>query len=384
MDITKIKGKVPENVYNGLNKAFLTRYGINSSLKLAHFLAQCSKESAAFTDTEENLNHSAANLLKYWPNRFTAAEAKVYAGKPEKIANRAYGGRYGNGDEASGDGWKYRGRGYIQITFKANYSSYKDASGHDVLKDPDLVANSLALDSAANFFKKNKLFTLAETGDTLAVVTSITTVVKGDANTSKERHEIFKDFYQLLEQKDELEELQNDMNLLKVMYADTSLKLQKLINNPLDVGLLAVNPDINDFFDGKEIKDICTCGVDYSNDENGGGGNCAHYVANKLLWNITKQDGVRYNCPAGFAIQASDLKDYCNNHPAEWQSKKDAAEMTGQGLIFGVKGKKIKHVGIFHAKDSIYHYGFTRRKVLKNAAAWWKTEYDELYFFQRN
>ncbi|OMP30062.1 hypothetical protein [Mangrovimonas sp. DI 80] len=145
----------------------------------------------------------------------------------------------------------------------------------------------------------------------------------------------------------------------------------------------AINPSPTNFHHGEHISTICDCGVDYSESENGGGGNCAHYVCNKDLWKITNQDGIRYNCPSGFGINANDLKNYCSNNPGDWDHKANANEMTGQGLVFGEKSNKIKHVGIYESKSSTFHYGFGKKRVLKNPVSWWEKEYDALYFFQR-
>ena len=145
----------------------------------------------------------------------------------------------------------------------------------------------------------------------------------------------------------------------------------------------AIHPSPTNFHLGEHISTICNCGVDYSDSENGGGGNCAHYVCNKDLWKITNQDGVRYNCPSGYGTLASDVKNYCSNHTKDWQPKANANAMTGRGLVFGVKSGSIKHVGLFDSKTSVYHYGFTSRKVLKNNISWWEGEYDSLFFFQK-
>jgi len=100
----------------------LPKYDIVTPKRLAAFLAQTAHESAGFTAVRENLNYSAQALMKTWPSRFNATTAAAYARQPEKIANKVYANRMGNGDEASGDGWRYRGRGLIQTTGKANYT----------------------------------------------------------------------------------------------------------------------------------------------------------------------------------------------------------------------------------------------------------------------
>src|SRR5688572_5216436 len=102
----------------------LARGGIDTPLRRAHFLAQVAHESGGFKRLVENLNYSADALVRTWPSRFDAATAKQYARQPERIANKVYAGRLGNGDETSGDGWRYRGRGYIQLTGQVNYADY--------------------------------------------------------------------------------------------------------------------------------------------------------------------------------------------------------------------------------------------------------------------
>jgi len=119
----------------------------------AHFFGQCYHETGGFKVFEENLNYSDSGLLKIFPKYFKTAEiANQYARNPMKIANRVYAGRMGNGDEASGDGWKYRGRGAIQLTGKSNYILFR--------KEPDTVATEFAFESALFFFNQNKLWSL--------------------------------------------------------------------------------------------------------------------------------------------------------------------------------------------------------------------------------
>ena len=120
------------------------------------FLAQCCHESAGFTRLVENLNYSADGLIRTWPSRFTAAEAVRMERRPEVIANYVYAGRMGNGDEASGDGWRYRGRGVIQITGRSNYMRFGRAIGADLIASPELLeADDLACRSAAWFWQTN-------------------------------------------------------------------------------------------------------------------------------------------------------------------------------------------------------------------------------------
>lgn len=134
-----------------LNEA-MAKYEINTPRRQAAFLATCSHESQHFKRLEENLNYSVSGLRQVFPKYFDDTLAQLYARNPQKIANRAYAHRMGNGDEKSGDGWKYRGRGLIQLTGKANYQAYNPlaASDPDMLLDPLLAA-----DSAGWFWKRN-------------------------------------------------------------------------------------------------------------------------------------------------------------------------------------------------------------------------------------
>lgn len=155
----------------------------------AHFFGQCAHESGGFKVFSENLNYSAQGLQgifkKYFPS---AAVAAQYARKPEKIANKVYGNRMGNGPESSGDGWKYRGRGPIQLTGKDNYTAFsKDIGRPDVLTNPDLVVSELAFESALWFFRKNGLLAIADKGVTDAVITQITKRVNGGTHGLDDR-----------------------------------------------------------------------------------------------------------------------------------------------------------------------------------------------------
>lgn len=156
----------------------------------AHFFGQCAHESGNFKVFSENLNYSADGLNKIFPKYFMKAgrNAALYARKPEKIANVVYSNRMGNGNEASGDGWKYRGRGPIQLTGKSNYQAFADHIGRpDVMTNPDIVAGELAFESALFFFQKNGLFTIADKGVTDAVITQITKRVNGGTHGLDDR-----------------------------------------------------------------------------------------------------------------------------------------------------------------------------------------------------
>ena len=198
MNLDKLKGHVPDSVIAQLPDT-MAKFEINTSLRLSHFLAQAGHESGNFRLVKENLIYSAKGLLglfkKYFPNE---ALAKSYERKPEKIANKVYGGRMGNGDEASGDGAKFCGRGYIQLTGKTNYQAFFKSMELDVNSDPTLVATKYALASAAWFWSKNGLNKLADGGATEAVVTSITKRVNGGTIGLDDRIKHFKEFYALV------------------------------------------------------------------------------------------------------------------------------------------------------------------------------------------
>jgi putative chitinase len=198
MNLEKLRGHVPDTVIEQI-PAVIDTFGVNTSLRLAHFLAQCGHESGGFRLTQENLNYSAKGLMgifkKYFP---TQALADAYARKPEKIANRVYGGRMGNGLEASGEGYKFRGRGYIQLTGKQNYTAFDLAVEDDILANPDLVSTKHALASAAWFWKKNGLNLIADTGSSAEVVTKITKRVNGGTIGLPDRIKHFNEYYTLL------------------------------------------------------------------------------------------------------------------------------------------------------------------------------------------
>jgi putative chitinase len=154
--------------------AACARFGIDTSARLAGFLSQCAHESSGFRTTEESLNYSAEALLRVFPRYFDGNLAAQYARSPQRIANRVYAGRMGNGLEASGDGWRYRGRGFIQLTGRENYQAFGAAIGQNVLADPDQVSAALlAALSAAWFFSSRGLNLLADAGDVVGMTRRI-------------------------------------------------------------------------------------------------------------------------------------------------------------------------------------------------------------------
>jgi len=198
MNLEKLKGHIPDGVIAQIPDT-MQKFELNTPLRLAHFLAQTGHESGGFKATTENLNYGAKGLLgifkKYFP---TEAKAKEYERKPEKIANLVYGGRMGNGPEASGEGYKFRGRGYIQLTGKDNYKAFDAVVPEDILANPDLVASKYPLLSAAWFFHKNGLHKIADKGATDAVVTEVTKRVNGGTIGLADRIKHFKEYHNLL------------------------------------------------------------------------------------------------------------------------------------------------------------------------------------------
>lgn len=197
LKLEKLKGHVPDAVIAQIPDC-ATKFQINTPLRLAHFLAQCGHESAGFKATQENLNYSADGLNKIFGKYFSDVNAASYARQPEKIASRVYANRMGNGNEASKEGYKYRGRGYIQLTGKDNYSAFDKTVDEDILSNPDLVASKYPLLSAAWFWNSRSLNNSADKGSSDAAVTEITKKVNGGTIGLADRIKHFKEYYALL------------------------------------------------------------------------------------------------------------------------------------------------------------------------------------------
>ena len=197
LNLAGLAGKVPDAVIAQIPEAAAT-FGITTNLRLAHFLAQCALESTNFTAVVENLNYSAQRLLQVFPKYFKNVDVNAYARNPQKIGSRVYANRMGNGDEASGDGFKYRGRGYIQLTGKNNYQAFSGFIGEDCVANPDLVATTYPLASAAFFFNSNNIWAICDRGANDATVTSVTKAVNGGTHGLAERIQNFKKFIQAL------------------------------------------------------------------------------------------------------------------------------------------------------------------------------------------
>jgi putative chitinase len=195
--LENLKGHVPDSVLAQIPDT-AAKFNITNTLRLAHFLAQCGHESGGFKAVSENLNYSADGLKKIFPKYFPGNLNESYARQPEKIASRVYGSRMGNGDESSKEGYKFRGRGYIQLTGKSNYSSFDKLVEDDIVGNPDLVATKYPLMSAAFFFNNNSLWSICDRGADDATVTAVTKRVNGGTIGLPDRIKHFKEYYALL------------------------------------------------------------------------------------------------------------------------------------------------------------------------------------------
>ena len=157
-------------------------------IRAAHFFAQTSHETGGYALFSENLNYSAKGLQNTFGKYFPGNLEESYARNPEKIANHVYANRMGNGNEASGDGWKYRGRGALQLTGKSNYEAFSNyLKKPEILTNPDLVATTYAFESAMYFFDKNKLWSICDKGINDTAITELTHRINGGENGLDDR-----------------------------------------------------------------------------------------------------------------------------------------------------------------------------------------------------
>ncbi len=193
-----LKHVIPSDVIEELLEV-TTKYRLNDPLRLSHFLSQCSHESRNFTKTEENLSYSTDRILvvfkKYFPTKELALQ---YTRKPEKLGSRVYANRMGNGSEESGDGYRFRGRGYIQLTGKVNYTNFCKSVSDNVLLNPDLVATKYPLTSAAWFWNQKDLNEIADQGNSEVQVREITKKINGGLIGLEDRIRLFNKFYNLI------------------------------------------------------------------------------------------------------------------------------------------------------------------------------------------
>ena len=197
LNIEKLKGHIPDVVLAQIPET-AKKFNITNNLRLAHFLAQCGHESGGFKAVSENLNYSADGLKKIFGKYFPGNLNESYARQPEKIASRVYASRMGNGDETTKEGFKFRGRGYIQLTGKSNYTNFTKFIGEDCVSNPDLVATKYPLASAGFFFDSNKLWSICDKGSDDATVTAVTKRVNGGTIGLPDRIKHFKEYYNLL------------------------------------------------------------------------------------------------------------------------------------------------------------------------------------------
>lgn len=196
--VDKLEGHIPEPVFDEL-PFVMEKYNIKTRLRLAHFLAQCAHESGNFKVKIENLNYSARRLREIFRKYFPTMEmALQYQRNPEKIANLVYGNRMGNGNEASGDGFRYRGRGYIQLTGKDNYAAFERSIGDKILENPSLVATKYPLTSAGWFFSVRGINRISDKGSTIKNIEEVTRRVNGGLNGIEDRIKKFQFFFEIL------------------------------------------------------------------------------------------------------------------------------------------------------------------------------------------
>lgn len=190
--------KLPKRVLDEL-PSIINKYQIDTPLRMSHFLSQCHHESGGFKSTTENMKYSSARLLQVFPRHFKSLDdTKGYAMHPERIGNKVYANRLGNGDESSGDGYKYRGRGYIQVTGKNKYIILDKMLNEDILSNPDLIALKYPLFSAAWFWDSVKLNSIADKGTTMEICEQVTKKVNGGKLGLLARYKMLVYYYELL------------------------------------------------------------------------------------------------------------------------------------------------------------------------------------------
>lgn len=203
MNLAKLKSQIPDIVLNEL-PSVMNRFEIKNLNRLSHFLGQCHHESNKFRVVTENLNYSAKGLMsifnsskrKLFP---TLDFAKNYARQPEKIANYVYANKGGNGNVDSGDGWKFRGRGYLQTTLKNQYIDLGSFLGVDLTQNPDLVATQYPLSSAAFYFWRNGLLKRCDNGTDRSTIISVTIGINKKMLHLEERITLTNFYYNLLQ-----------------------------------------------------------------------------------------------------------------------------------------------------------------------------------------
>lgn len=202
MGLKKLQEKIgakPDGVFgpNTLKKA-MSYYKMTPE-RAAHFFAQTAHETGEFKLFTENLNYSSKSLQAVFGKYFSGNLEESYARQPEKIASRVYADRMGNGDETSGDGWKYRGRGALQLTGKDNYKAFSEYLGNpEIINNPDTVSEEYAFESAMFFFDKNKLWSICDQGVNDNTILKLTKRINGGTNGLDHRSKLTKKFYSWL------------------------------------------------------------------------------------------------------------------------------------------------------------------------------------------
>jgi len=190
-------GTTPDGAFGpGTMKKAMEFYKL-TPVRAAHFFAQTAHETGGFKLFSENLNYSADGLQKIFGKYFPGTLEESYAKQPEKIANRVYASRMGNGDEKSGDGWKFRGRGALQLTGKDNYKAFSDyLKKPEIMTNPDLVATTYSFESAMFFFDKNKLWSICDQGINDAAILALTKRINGGTHGLDDRNQKTKKYYE--------------------------------------------------------------------------------------------------------------------------------------------------------------------------------------------
>jgi putative chitinase len=195
LKLKNLKGYVPDSVIAQIPDT-ASKFKINTPLRLAHFLAQCSHESGGFKIVQENLNYSSTGLKNTFSKYFPGNLSESYARQAEKIGSRVYGGRMGNGSEATKEGYRFRGRGYIQLTGKNNYIEFGESIKEDIINNPDLVSTKYPLLSAAWFFQR--CLSKCDLGSSTESIKAVSKCVNGGLIGIDHRLKEFNLFYELL------------------------------------------------------------------------------------------------------------------------------------------------------------------------------------------
>lgn len=204
MSLVKLQEKIGVKPDGSLGPATLKaamKYFKLTKEETAHFFGQTAHETGGYNAFSENLNYSAKGLLTTFKKYFNETTAQQYARQPEKIASRVYANRMGNGNEASKEGWIFRGRGALQTTGKGNYKAFSESiKKPEIMTNPDLVATDYAFEAAKFFFDKNKLWDIAKKGVTDATILAITKKINGGTNGLEDRVSLTKRYYSWLNQ----------------------------------------------------------------------------------------------------------------------------------------------------------------------------------------